>query len=272
MNKAPAIYLERLSRNEQYRPRREAPWTMPVFAQLERLDFSAPVTFLVGDNGCGKSTLLEAIAVGLEAVPAGAHSLRDDDTMATARVLAAGLRFGRKAFPKRKLLFRAEDILGFTRRIVQDIDDLRGIESELGDSLPDSYGKTLAMATIGNQRNSLEIGYGRNPHAKSHGETFLALLRQRLKPGGLYLLDEPETPLSPQRVLELMSLIRECVQDRCQFIIATHSPMLMALPDSTIWVFEDDTIVSRPWSELSHVQLLRDFLNQPERFLSSYTP
>ena len=99
---------------------------------------------------------------------------------------------------------------------------------------------------------------------------FLALLRQRLKPGGLYLLDEPETPLSPQRVLELMSLIRECVQDRCQFIIATHSPMLMALPGAAIWVFEDDTIRSRIWAELSHVQLLRDFLNQPERFLKEH--
>ena len=124
MNKAPAIYLERLSRNEQYRPRREAPWTMPVFAQLERLDFSAPVTFLVGDNGCGKSTLLEAIAVGLEAVPAGAHSLRDDDTMATARVLAAGLRFGRAAEDEfSDEVVNHPDMGALRRKVVATVDD-----------------------------------------------------------------------------------------------------------------------------------------------------
>ena len=263
------IYLQRLSRNPQYQTKREAPWSMPVFEQLEQIEFTSPVTFLVGENGCGKSTLLEAIAVGVETVPAGAHSLSDDDTMVTARALAAGFRFGRKAFPKRKLLFRAEDILGFTRRVVQDMDSLRGIEADLAGTLQDSYGKRLAINTMVNQRLSLEISYGRNPHAKSHGETFLALLRQRLKPGGLYLLDEPETPLSPQRVLELMALIAECVRAQCQFIIATHSPMLMAQPEATILAFADDKIQACAWSSLPHVTLLRDFLNNPQPFLTA---
>lgn len=244
------------------------PWSLPVFAALRLLRFEAPVTFLVGENGCGKSTMLEAMAVGVEATAAGAQQPLDDDTLGPARLLAGGFRFGRKAFPKRKLLFRAEDILGFTRGVVRNLDDMRDIELDLKAELNDGYGKDLALAAVAGQRRQLEIAYGKAPHAQSHGETFLAILRQRLKPAGLYFLDEPEAPLSPARVLELMALIRDCVASKCQFIIASHSPMLMAQPDSQILSFQADTIQAVPWNELEHVNLLRAFLNRPEQFLA----
>ena len=241
---------------------------MPVFSSLESLRFESPVTFLVGENGCGKSTLLEAIAIGVEATAAGAHQPLDDETMVSARSLASGFRFGRKGFAKRKLLFRAEDILGFTRGVVRNMDDMRDIERDLKDTLIDGYGKELALASVKGQRRQLEIAYGKAPHEQSHGETFLAILRQRLKSGGLYFLDEPEAPLSPARVLELMALIRDCVALQCQFIIASHSPMLMAQPDSQILNFQSDSIRPVPWGELEHVTLLRAFLNRPEQFVS----
>ena len=239
-----------------------------MFAALESLRFESPVTFFVGENGCGKSTLLEAIAVGVEATAAGAHQPLDDETMVSARALADGFRFGRKAFPKRKLLFRAEDILGFTRGVVRNLDDMRDIERDLNDQLSDGYGKELALATVKGQRRQLEIAYGKAPHERSHGETFLSILRQRLKPGGLYFLDEPEAPLSPAKVLELMALIRDCVALQCQFVIASHSPMLMAQPDSQILNFQGNSIRPVPWDELEHVTVLRAFLNRPELFLS----
>ncbi len=244
------------------------PWTLPVFLGLESLRFESPVTFLVGENGCGKSTLLEAIAVGLEATAAGAHQPLDDETMLPARALASSFRFGRKAFPKRKLLFRAEDILGFTRGVVRNLDDMRDIERDLNDSLNDGHGKDLALAAVKGQRRQLEIAYGKAPLEQSHGETFLSILRQRLKPGGLYFLDEPEAPLSPSRVLELMALIRDCVALQCQFVIASHSPMLMAQPDSQILNFQGDCIRPVPWNELEHVTKLRAFLNRPDQFLA----
>ena len=106
-----------------------------------------------------------------------------------------------------------------------------------------------------------------DPDAASHGETFLALMQTRLKPGGLYLLDEPETPLSPQRQLALLSLMKRCVAEDCQFIVATHSPILMALPGAAIWLFEGGRIRPVAWDETEHVALTRAFLASPGRFL-----
>jgi len=106
-----------------------------------------------------------------------------------------------------------------------------------------------------------------DPDAGSHGETFLNLMQKRLKPGGLYLLDEPETPLSPQRQLALLSLLKQRLAEDCQFIVATHSPILMALPGAEIWLFEAAAIRTVPWNEVEHVALTRAFLANPGRFL-----
>ncbi len=101
----------------------------------------------------------------------------------------------------------------------------------------------------------------------SHGETFLALLQTRLVPNGLYFLDEPETPLSPTRVLALIVLLADLVRQGCQFVIATHSPILMALPDSTILLAEDGRLRRTEWSDLDHVRVTRAFLADPAAHL-----
>ena len=98
---------------------------------------------------------------------------------------------------------------------------------------------------------------------RSHGETFLALLRTRLVPNGLYFLDEPETPLSPSRVLALIALLADCVAEGCQFIIATHSPILMALPGATILLAQNGTLRQAAWDDLEHVRVTRAFLTNP---------
>jgi predicted ATPase len=123
------------------------------------------------------------------------------------------------------------------------------------------------MGVARGQRVALARRYGADPDARSHGETFLALLQTRLVPNGLYFLDEPETPLSPTRVLALIALFADRVRHGCQFVIATHSPLLMALPDATILLAEDGRLRPIAWNDLDHVRVTRAFLNDPAAML-----
>jgi predicted ATPase len=240
------------------------PWSMPLFRWLDRLEFRSPVTFLVGENGSGKSTLLEGLAAGMDAVVAGGTDIERDESLAVARRFAAGYRFSRRNKPRARLFVRAEDLFGFVRRVSRDLRDLSAMEEDLSRTVKGDYGRQLATGAVRVQRRALEGAYGEDPDARSHGETFLNLLEKRLVVEGLYFLDEPEAPLSPLRVLSLISLLKQVVADGSQLIIATHSPILMALPGAEILVFDGDTLTPTPWQELDHVRLTRAFLNDPE--------
>ena len=111
------------------------------------------------------------------------------------------------------------------------------------------------------------VGYGADPDAKSHGEAFLNFFQQRLVPKGLYLMDEPEAALSPQRQLSLLALMFDLVAEGAQFIIATHAPMLLAFPGARIYSFDESPIAEVPWDRTDHVRLTREFLAEPERYL-----
>ena len=228
----------------------------------------APVTFFMGENGSGKSTLLEALAIALGAVAAGAHDLTEDATLAGARRLASALTIVQAGRARSRMFFRAEDAFGFTRRVERE---MRAVDDEvatiLGDERAGLEARRRAASYVGGQRAALASRYGEDPHARSHGETFLAILRERLVPQGLYLLDEPETPLSPTRVLALLAMLHDCVREGSQFVIATHSPILAAFPDAEILVFEGAAIRPTPYAELEHVRVTRDFLCAPERYL-----
>jgi predicted ATPase len=242
------------------------PWSLPLIRDLSELAFTTPVTFLVGENGSGKSTLLEGIAAGMDAVAAGSRDLRRDPSLQAARDLAAGFVFARRRHASTRLFLRAEDVFGYTGRLAADMDELAAIEQELG-QLREGPGRDRAMAMARGERAALTHRYGENPDARSHGETFLALLRTRLVPNGLYFLDEPETPLSPSRVLALIALLADCVVRGCQFIIATHSPILMALPGATILLAEDGVLRPAAWDEVEHVRVTRAFLANPAALL-----
>lgn len=261
------LYLESLYTRPDRGSAEGFPFDLPVVRALDTLTFRKPVTFLVGDNGTGKSTLLEAIAAGIDAAAAGSAEVARDPTLATARRLAGGLRFVRKRHPRTRLFFRAEDAFGFTKRVTGEIGDLEALDRHYDETLPDGYGKQLARGVARGQRRAYVSRYGEDPDAASHGESFLRLLQERLHPNGLYLLDEPETPLSPTRVLALMSLIAELAEAHCQFIIATHSPILMALPMAEILLLSDGAIRPVAWDEVEHVSVTRAFLNNPESFL-----
>lgn len=241
------------------------PFTLPIIESFEKVEFRSPVTFLVGENGSGKSTLLEAIAVGLKCPTVGAEDVAQDPMLSEARKFAQHLTFSRSKHPRNKLFFRAEDAIGFTRRVSTEMTALDEISSDFDENLT-GYGRTLALGAVSGQRQAYTSQYGENPDAKSHGEWFLDVIQNRLHPNGLYLLDEPETPLSPVRQLSLLSIIQSMVAQNCQFIIATHSPILMALPNAEILQF-DNRISSVPWNEVEHVEITKAFLNDPESFL-----
>jgi predicted ATPase len=247
------------------------PWNVPVVAALDVMEFDKAVTFFVGENGSGKSTVLEGIAAGMRAIAIGSADINDDETLRAARRFASGFRFERRRHPRTTLFFRAGDVFGFTRRVLRTMRDLSDIEEEFRKELRDgSYGQRLAMGAARGQRLALEGRYGKDPDALSHGEVFLTLLASRLMPGGLYFLDEPEAPLSPRGILQLIALIKDRVARDCQFIVATHSPMLLAFPEAAIYVFDGNTIQRTPYSEVEHVQLVKSFLHDPQRFLQHF--
>lgn len=263
------IYLTGLRRRPRDDSAGEAifPLCLPLIRDLDELAFTQPITFLVGENGSGKSTLLEGIAAGIDAVAAGAHDISRDPSLAAARRLADAFFFARRRHARTRLFLRAEDVFGFTGRVTATMGDLSRDEHALSQELPDGYGRLIATAAVANQRGALVAGYGADPDGRSHGETFLALLRRRVVPNGLYLLDEPETPLSPSRVLALMALLAERVSQGCQFIIATHSPILMAMPGATILLAESGRLAAAAWTDIEHVRVTRAFLADPDAML-----
>jgi predicted ATPase len=248
------------------------PWTVPALHALRELRFDAPVTFLMGENGCGKSTLLEALAVATEATAAGAEDVDADATLAGARRLAAAFEADERGVPRVRSFFRAEDAFGFTKRVERE---MQAIDAEadamLRDDKASDFRRRLGANITRSSRGVLARKYGDDPHARSHGETFLGILRGQLQPGGLYLLDEPETPLSPTRVLTLLTILLRATASGSQFIIATHSPILAAFPGASIRVFDGDRILETPYEELEHVRITRDFLNAPGRYLRYLT-
>jgi predicted ATPase len=260
------IYLESLRIKSPSELPDGFPFDVPVIEALDELRFVEPVTFLVGENGSGKSTLIEAIACGLKCPTIGSSDVSQDEALGGQRLLAKSLRFVRTRNPRLKLFFRAEDAIGFTRRVRDDMRELHNLEAHYEETLS-GYGRALATGAMRGQKQALQGRYGHNPDARSHGEWFINVIKERIHPGGLYLLDEPETPLSPIHQLSLLSLIMDAVKVDCQFIIATHSPIMMALPGATILSFDHLPIRPVAWDEVEHVSITRAFLNNPGSYL-----
>ena len=206
------------------------------------LDFDAPVTFLIGENGAGKSTLLEGIAVACGFNPEGGSRNFNFSTRATHSELGHYLTPARRRYPKDGFFLRAESFYN----VATNIDEMD--ETIPGPRLIDRYG-------------------GVSLHRQSHGESFLALVEHRFGGQGLYLLDEPEAALSPTRLLTLIALMDRLVRADSQFVIATHSPILMAFPGARIYQLGEAGVTMAEYRETEHYQLTRRFLENPERML-----
>ena len=245
------------------------PFSVPVIRALDTLRVDSPVTFFVGENGSGKSTLLEAIASAARLPAVGSADLPDDASLAAQRELATALRLVWSRRTPRGFFLRAEDFFGFAKRVsamrAELLQRLADLEVEYADR--SAWAKGLAMGPAHTSLAELERRYGVDLDANSHGQSFLRLFRSRFVPGGLYLLDEPEAPLSPQSQLALMTMMQDMLREDAQFIIATHSPILLAYPGARIYSFDSAPAEEVAYEALEHVRLTRDFLNAPERYL-----
>lgn len=247
--------------------RRAFPFSLDLVRNLN-IDFESSVTFLVGENGTGKSTVLESLAVAVRCVAIGHADLDRDPTLEPARRLAACLRIVRGTRPRSSVFFRAEDAFGYLQRLRTEIAALDALEAEFAEQFEDgSLAQSLAVGSARGQRHALEARYGDDPDANSHGESFLHLLDERLTAPGLFLLDEPETPFSPVRILALLRLLMERAERGSQLIIATHSPLLLALPGARILCIEGDELRDVAFDDVEHVELTRSFLRDPARYL-----
>ena len=214
-------------------------------------------------------TVLEAIAAAARLPTVGSDDVEADRTLAPQRELADALQLVWSRRTKRGFFLRAEDFFGFTKRLAVMRAELLGRLDEIDVEFADrsAYAKGLAAGPVRASLGALKARYGENLDAHSHGQSFLQLFRSRFVPGGLYLLDEPEAPLSPQSQLGLMAMIADMVADDAQFVIATHSPILLAYPGARIISFDELPVRAVEYEELESVRLVRDFLAGPERYL-----
>lgn len=212
---------------------------LPFYSALsagKRLVFDTPVTFFIGENGSGKSTLLEAIAIALGYNAEGGSKNFCFSTRNTSAALYEELRVVKTAHEQDGFFFRAESFYNLATNI-----------EDLGIGL-DGYG-------------------GKSLHQRSHGEGFLSLIQNRFRGNGLYILDEPESALSPMRQLTLLSELHTLAAHRnAQLLIATHSPFLPAMPGATIYRL-DNGIEPVAYRDTEHYRLSRAFLEAPERYL-----
>ncbi len=245
------------------------PFNLPLVRALPRIEISAPVTFFVGENGSGKSTLLEAIACSANLPTAGAVDVERDATLAPARALADHMTVAWSKRTKRGLFLRAEDFFGFVKREAETRAEMESNRKAVDQTLRNSseYARSLARGVYTSQISALARRYGGGIDTKSHGEGFLEFFQNRFVPDALYLLDEPEAPLSPQRQLTLLALIKHMLTQNAQFIIATHSPILMALPGAVILEFAGGQIAPVDYEDTEHFRVTSSFLKNPKAFL-----
>jgi predicted ATPase len=222
----------------------EYPFTIPSIAGLDELQLVEPVTFFVGENGSGKSTLLEAIAVALRLNPEGGSRNFNFSTRASHSGLKDYLRLVRSPRRMRDVFFlRAESYFNVATNI-EDMDR----EPAFASPIVNSYG-------------------GRSLHEQSHGESFFALFMNRLGGDGFYIFDEPEAALSPSRQLAFLARMHELAEAGSQFLIATHSPILMAYPQASIYLLGDGAPLLVSYRDTEHYSVTRNFLNRTEQML-----
>jgi predicted ATPase len=220
------------------------PFALPAVRTLDYLDMHPKITYVVGENGSGKSTLLEAIAVSMGFNAEGGSKNFNFGTNRTHSDLHRYLRIA-KGYrrPRTGYFLRAESFYN----VASEIDNLDADEAN-APRIIDGYG-------------------GVSLHHQSHGESFMTLMTQRFTGQGLYILDEPEAALSPQRQLAVLSRLHTLVEEGAQFIIATHSPLLMAYPDALIYQCSKEGIAPVVYEDTEHFQVTRDFLLHPQRML-----
>lgn len=224
------------------------PFNLELIRHLDTIEFHPKVTFIIGENGSGKSTLLEAIATAWGFNPEGGTKNFNFSTRSSHSGLYKYIRLG-------KGIKRAKD--GFFLRA----ESFYNVASNM-DSLDDEKYK-ISLPLIKDQYG------GKSLHDQSHGESFFSLMVHRFGGNGFYILDEPEAALSPMRQMAMLTRIHQLAEKESQFIIATHSPILMAYPNSHIMEINKGKLITTNYKDTEHYSITKDFLNSPEVFVRS---
>lgn len=223
------------------------PFKLKLIKNLSEISFPSQVTFFVGENGTGKSTILESIALNAGFGKEGGSKnmyfhTADNDVYDGVEKLSKYMTLSWRKKTRDGYFFRAESFFS----VANHLDEIS--KGPMAAATYASYG-------------------GESLHFKSHGESFLAFFNERLGGGGFYILDEPEAALSPQRQLALLSIIHTlCKNPETQFIIATHSPILLAYPSATIYSFDNQKLETIKYKDTKHYMITKEFLDSPERY------
>ncbi len=223
------------------------PFNLPIFKNGLSINFKTPITFILGENGSGKSTFLESLAYNAGFNVLGGnknHSYTNAEIFDNIK-LADEMELKWNLKTSLGFFFRAESFINFTGYI---------------ENLALENGK-IAFSPYG----------GKSLQKLSHGEAFLSLFQNKFKEG-LFILDEPESALSIERQFALISILNQLTNSgKCQFIIATHSPILITMPNATVYEIENNSIYEKKYDETKQFQLYKQFINHPEQFLKHLT-
>jgi predicted ATPase len=243
------------------------PFNIPAVRFAKDVELGEQVTVFVGDNGCGKSTLLEAIALSIDIPLIGGRIGGGSSSFEAAKQIKPHLKIDAGRETHKGFFFRAEDFSQFIdnvdrerEKIAMELLDLKGkvddtVIKEMRENMNWSAGK-------------MRKDYGMDVQALSHGEAYLTILQTRIRDKGIYLLDEPEAALSPLKQLSLIAFILEVLKSgKTQFIMATHSPILMGIPGATLYEITEDSMQKVRYTDTDHYRITKRFLVDPESYL-----
>jgi predicted ATPase len=242
------------------------PYNIPAVQHALDIELGNRITVFVGDNGSGKSTLLETIALAIN-LPLIGGNISQHPGFEAARILQPFLHIEWKRQTSKGFFFRAEDFSDFINSVENDNrkikDDLRDLEGKVDNAIIKQMSESMNYSLRTMRKN-----YGENMQAFSHGEAYLKILQTRISDKGIYLLDEPEAALSPLKQLSLLFLLLEILKkENAQFIISTHSPIMMGIPGAVIYEIKEEGMQRVNYEETDHYRVTKTFLNNPESYL-----
>lgn len=243
------------------------PFNIPAVRFARNVQLDEKVTIFVGDNGSGKSTLLEAVAYSADIPLIGGRIGGASASFEAAKAIKSCLEINWKREVRKGFFFRAEDFSHFIdnvdrerEKIAMELLDLKG---KVDDSVIQQMRENMNFSLSRMRRD-----YGMDVQALSHGEAYLTILQTRIQDKGIFILDEPEAALSPLKQLSLISFILEVLKGgKAQFIIATHSPILMGIPEAALYEIREDGMPRVEYKETDHYRITKRFLDNPESYL-----
>ena len=242
------------------------PFNIPAVKFARQIDLNERITIFAGDNGSGKSTLLETIAFYLNIPLIGGH-ITSLVGFEAARLLKPYLEIEWRRQTSKGFFFRAEDFSDFVNAVERGRDkineSLRELRGEVDDAVIERMNQSMNYSLYNVRKE-----YGEDMQAFSHGEAYLKILQTRVRDKGIFILDEPEAALSPASQLVLIAFVLEVLKGRnAQFIIATHSPILMGIPFATLYEIQEDGMKPVDFKETDHYKITKAFLDDPQNCL-----